>query len=240
MTTPSFPTTSAAKRRRVPWDGPATASDKWLVAAILCVVALGLGLSPAKPFLTAHHPVLLEFLTGDLVIIGAAAAFARVGEAPLWLVIAAGAVGMVKFDALAWWAGRRWGEGVIAMLTTPRQAAVWTPRLQGARPAVMGLAVALAVLPGVPSVIVFAVAGWSRMRLSVFLVLDLVGALALTALTAGLGYGLGQPAVDVVLLVDDYASAVSVGLIAIALLTPLLKKLLRRNRSATHTQGETP
>lgn len=91
----------------MPWAGRATAGDKALVTAILLVVAMGFALTPAQPFLIAHHPVLLEFLTGDLVVIGAAAAFARIGEAPFWLVVVAGAVGMVKFDALAWWAGRR-------------------------------------------------------------------------------------------------------------------------------------
>lgn len=212
----------------MPWAGRATAGDKTLVTAILLVVAMGFALTPAQPFLIAHHPVLLEFLTGDLVVIGAAAAFARIGEAPFWLVVVAGAVGMVKFDALAWWAGRRWGTGVIAMLTTPRQSAVWTPRLQGARPWVMGLAVVLAVLPGVPSAMVFAVAGWSRMRLAVFLLLDLAGALALTGVVAGLGFGLGQRAVDLVLMVDDYASLVSVALIALALLAPLLRRLVKR------------
>lgn len=114
------------------------------------------------------------------------------------------------------------------MLTTPRQSAVWTPRLQGARPWVMGLAVVLAVLPGVPSAMVFAVAGWSRMRLAVFLLLDLAGALALTGVVAGLGFGLGQRAVDLVLMVDDYASLVSVALIALALLAPLLRRLVKR------------
>ncbi len=65
---------------------------------------------PLKPFLLASHPVLLAFLTGDRTATGAAAAFARIGEAPLWLVVA-GAVGMVKLDRLTWWTGRQWGSG---------------------------------------------------------------------------------------------------------------------------------
>ena len=109
---------SARFRRYVPWQGPATRVDVALMGAILGVVALGLVIRPFKPFLVADHPVLLEFLTGDLLAIGAAAAFARIGEAPLWLVVVAGAVGMVKFDWLAWWAGRQWGAGIVRIFTT--------------------------------------------------------------------------------------------------------------------------
>ena len=92
------------------------------MGAILGVVALGLLLRPLKPFLLASHPVALEFLTGDLTAIEAAAAFARIGEAPLWLVVVAGAAGMVKFDWLTWWAGRQWGGGIIRLFTTSERA----------------------------------------------------------------------------------------------------------------------
>lgn len=47
-------------------------------------------------------------------------------------------------------------------------------------------------------------------------------------MVAGLGFGLGQRAVDLVLTVDDYASLVSVALIALVLLAPLLRKLVKR------------
>src|SRR5215207_527634 len=116
------PRGSAAWRRYVPWQRPATGVDKALMGAILAVVAVGLVLRPLKPFLLASHPVLLEFLTGDLTAIGAAAAFARIGEAPLWLVVLAGVVGMMKLDWLTWWAGRQWGRGIIRMFTTSERA----------------------------------------------------------------------------------------------------------------------
>ena len=80
-------------RRYVPWPGPATRRDMALMGAILGVVGLGLVIRPLKPFLVAEHPVLLEFVSGDLLAIGAGAAFARVGEAPLWLVVVAGPSG---------------------------------------------------------------------------------------------------------------------------------------------------
>ena len=68
------------------------------------------------------------------------------------------------------------------------------------------------------------------MRLGTFLLLDLAGALLMTGLVAGLGYGLGQRAVDLVLLVDRYASLVSLTMIAVAAVVPLVKRRLRRVR----------
>lgn len=219
---------SARFRRWVPWQGPATRVDLALIGAILAVVGLGLALRPLKPFLLAEHPVLLGFVTGDLVAIGAGAAFARIGEAPLWLVVVAGAIGMVKFDWLTWWAGRQWGAGFIRMFTASDAAQRYAARATEWNPWILRLAVVLAVLPGVPTPVVYAAAGWARMRLVTFLLLDLVGAALMTALVAGLGYHLGQRAVDVVLLIDRYASVVSLTLITVALLVPVLKRRITR------------
>jgi membrane protein DedA with SNARE-associated domain len=214
----------------VPWQGRPTRVDLALMGAILGVVAIGLALRPLKPFLIASHPVALEFATGDLVAVGAAAAFARLGEAPLWLVILAGAVGMVKFDWLTWWTGRQWGEGIIRMFTTSERVLRFAARATELKPWILRVAVLLAVLPGVPTAVVYAMAGWARMRLTVFLLLDLAGALLITGLVAALGYWSGQRAVDIVLLVDKYASVVSISMIGLALLFPLVKRLIRPRR----------
>jgi membrane protein DedA with SNARE-associated domain len=215
---------SQAWRRFVPWEGPASRVDLALMGAILGVVALGLLLRPLKPFLLAEHPAALEFLTGDLTAVGAAAAFARIGELPLWLVVVAGAAGMVKFDWLTWWAGRQWGGGIVRMFTTSERAQRFAGRAAELNPWILRAAVVLAVFPGVPTAVVYAMAGWAGMRLTTFLLLDLAGALLMTGLVAGLGYGLGRQAVDVVLTVDRYASLVSLGTIAVALAIPLIKR----------------
>jgi membrane protein DedA with SNARE-associated domain len=211
----------------VPWQGRPTRVDLALMGAILGVVALGLALRPLKPFLIASHPVALEFLTGDLVAIGAAAAFARLGEAPLWLVVVAGAVGMVKFDWLTWWTGRQWGEGIIRMFTTSDRVLRFAARATDLKPWILGLAVLFAVLPGFPTAVIYAMAGWAGMRLLTFLLLDLTGALLMTALIAALGYWSGQQTVDLVLLIDKYATAASLTMILLALVFPLVKRRLR-------------
>lgn len=222
------PASTTGWRRFVPWEGPVRRTDLALMGAILGVVAIGLALRPVKPFLLALHPLLLEFLTGDLTAVGAAAAFARIGEAPLWLVVVAGATGMVKFDWLTWWTGRRWGLGIIKMFTTSDRAVRFAQRATELNPWTLRIAVVLALLPGVPTAVVYAMAGWAGMRLLTFLALDLAGAALMTGLVAALGYRAGQRAVDLVLLIDKYASVVSLTLIAGAALLPLLKRLLRR------------
>ncbi|WP_158563923.1 DedA family protein [Jiangella anatolica] len=198
------------------------------MAAFVAVLVFGLAVRPIKPFLLASHPVMLEVLTGDLLAIGAGAAFARIGEAPLWLVVIAGAVGMAKFDWLTWWAGRQWGEGIIQMFTTRERARRYVERSTKLNPWIVRIAVVVAVLPGVPTPIVYAIAGMAGMRLITFLALDLVSVLVVTGLVAGLGYQLGQNAIDVVLLVDRYASLVSLTLIGATFLLPLLRARLRR------------
>ena len=218
-------------RRLVPWQGRPTRTDAALMGAILAVVAIGVAVRPLKPFLIAEHPVALEIVTGDLTAIGAAAAFARIDQAPLWLVVVAGAVGMVKFDWLTWWTGRRWGEGIIRMFTTSPRALRWAGRARELDPWILRVAVVLAMLPGVPTAVVYAMAGWAGMRLVTFLLLDLVGALVMAGLVAWLGYGLGQSAVDVVLMVDRYASLVAVITIVSAATLPLLRRIGRRLRS---------
>ena len=227
--TPDRPQTTTAWRRYVPWQGSASRTDMALMGAILGVVALGLVLRPLKPFLLASHPVTLEFLTGDLTAIGAAAAFARIGEAPLWLVVVAGAAGMVKFDWLTWWTGRQWGAGIIKMFTTSERAQRFAGRAAELNPKILRATVVLAVMPGVPTAVIYAMAGWARMRLATFLLLDLAGALSMTGLVAGVGYGLGQHAVDLVLLIDRFASVVSLTLIVVAAVIPLVKRRIRRN-----------
>ena len=222
-----------------PWKGAATRTDLVLTGAFLAVVGLGVAVRPVKPFLLASHPVALELVSGDLLSIGAAAAFARIGEVPVWLVLLAGGIGMAKFDWLVWWAGRRWGEGMIRMVAAPDQAARWADRTEQLRPWVLRVAVVAAVLPGVPAPIVYAAAGIAGMRLLTFLALDLAGTLAMTGLVTALGYRWGQGAVDLVLVIDRYASLVSLTLIGAALLLTWLRARARR-RLARRDGSNTP
>jgi membrane-associated protein len=188
-----------------PWDSPMARADKVLIGATAAVIVIGLASFPLRPFLLASHPVLLSLATGSLSAIGAGAAFARIGEATLWMVIGAGVIGMIKFDWLFWWAGRRWGAKGVRFFIPSERAQRFVTRVRSWPTWIMPLLVVAAALPGVPSLLVHLLAGLAGMRLLTFLLANAVGAALVAGLVAGLGYGLGQYAVDVVLTIDRYA-----------------------------------
>jgi membrane-associated protein len=202
-------------RDAMPWEHPMSRGDKFLVFATLGVIVLMAATLPVRPFLLASHPTLLSAVTGSLSAIGAGAAFARVGDGALWLVIAAGVFGMIKFDWLFWLAGRRWGGKIIELWAPGDVAQRFVARIRSWPSWAMPLVVIAAALPGIPAPAVFAVAGLGGMRLAAFLVYDAIGAALIAGLVAGLGYGAGQHAVDVVLAIDRYALWITLGLVVV-------------------------
>lgn len=188
-----------------PWEGKAKRGDKLLLGSIFGIMAVMMALLPLRPLLIANHPILLEFVTGSLSAIGAGAAFARIGEAPLWLVIFAGVFGMMKFDWLFWLTGKRWGNKIVQLFAPGERAQKLVKRAEGFNPWALRLLVMAGSFPGIPAAVVYAFAGVNKMRVGTFLVFNVLGSAIMTGLLAGLGFGLGQRAVDIVLLVDKYA-----------------------------------
>ena len=204
-----------AWRDAMPWDHPMSRGDKVLVFSTLGVVLLMVASMPVRPFLLASHPIVLSAITGSLSAIGAGAAFARVGEGELWLVIAAGVFGMIKFDWLFWLAGRRWGAKVAELFAPGDFAKRFVSRIRSWSAWAMPLAVVAAALPGIPAPAVFAVAGLGGMRLVPFLIFDAMGAALIAGLVASLGYGVGQHGVDAVLMIDEYALWITLALVVV-------------------------
>ncbi|MFD5826264.1 DedA family protein [Lentzea sp. NPDC060358] len=188
-----------------PWGSPMERADKVLIGVLTASIVLSLVSLPLRPFLLGTHPIATAAATGSSSAIGAGAAFARLGQGELWWVVAAGIIGKVKFDWLYWWAGRRWGQKSVGFFVPTDSARRLVPRLRS-WPAwgKFGLVVGASV-PGVPAILAFLLAGLAGMSLPAFLLADVIGAGLMTGLVAGLGYGLGQDAVDVVLLIDRYA-----------------------------------
>ncbi len=112
-------------------------------------------------------------------------------------------------------AGRRWGAKIIELWAPGELAQRFVGRIRSWPRWAMPLVVAAAALPGVPAPAVFAVAGLGGMGLIRFLLFDAIGAAVIAGLVAGLGYGVGRHAVDVVLLIDRYALWITLGLVAV-------------------------
>ena len=203
---------------RVPWAGKPQRADILCWAGIMLSGIFYWAMLPFRAPLLGTHPVLLELLNGSTEAIIAAAAFARVGHGTLLVVLLAAIPGLMKFDPLFWWAGRLWGERVIALLSGRRnRGAKYMGRVDRWGRKFTWPAVVIALFLPIPSAIIYVIAGWAGMRLLTFIVLDIIGSLLWAGLLAGLGYELGHHAVVVAQTVSHYGLWISLALIAVIL-----------------------
>jgi membrane-associated protein len=178
-----------------------------------------LSLLPFRASLVGTHPVLSELLNGSTEAIVSAAAFARVGRGSLAVVILVAIPGLMMFDLLYWWAGRLWGEKIILLFSGRRKhGARFMARVdRWGRWFTWPAVVAAPFLP-VPTAIIYAVAGWAGMSVVTFLLLDLLGSLLWAGMLAGLGYSLGQHAVNVAETVSRYGLWVTIGIVILVVI----------------------
>jgi membrane protein DedA with SNARE-associated domain len=186
-------------------------------------------LLPFRASLVGTHPVVLELLEGTMEAIVSAAAFARVGHGSLVVVILAAIPGLMNFDLLYWWAGRLWGERIILLFSGRRKhGSKFMARVdRWGRWFTWPAVVAAPFLP-VPTAIIYAVAGWAGMRVSTFLLLDLLGSLLWAGMLAGLGYALGQHAVTVAEEVSRYGLWVTIGIVILVVMGQIRASRMRR------------
>jgi membrane-associated protein len=206
---------------RLPWHGKPRAAD------IVCWVAIVLSglfywvLLPLRVSLVGTEPVVAELLNGSTESIISAAAFAKEGDGTLAVVVLAAIPGLMKFDALYWWAGRLWGERFIMALPGSRRVAKHMARVQQAGRKVTWPAVVASSFLPIPRAIISVIAGWAGMRLLTFLILDLIGVVLWAALLAGLGYALGHHAVVAAKTISHYSWWFTIGIVALSVLFAL-------------------
>jgi membrane-associated protein len=198
----------------VPWEGRPERTDIVLFALILGSSLYALLLLPATPSLVGTHPVLLELVRGSATAMVTMGALARTGHASLFVAVVAAIPGLMMFDWVFWWAGRRWGKRILdVFLGNHPKAAQRTARLERLIHRFGWLALVIAYFQPVPNVLIYAAAGWTRMRLVTFLVLDLIGTLLWIGLCVGLGYAIGQRAVDIAHAISHYALWATIALV---------------------------
>jgi membrane-associated protein len=201
---------------RVPWAGRPRRVD------ILCwlgITVSGIYYWATLPFrapLLGTHPVLLEVINGSTEAVIAAAAFARVGHGTLVVVLLAAIPGLMKFDLLYWWAGRLWGERIIALLSGRRnRGAKYMGRVKRWGRKFTWPAVVVSQFLPIPNAIIYVIAGWAGMGLVTFLILDLIGSLLWAGMLVGLGYALGHHAVVVAETISHYGLWISIAIIVL-------------------------
>jgi membrane protein DedA with SNARE-associated domain len=202
------------RAQNLPWEGRPERADLIIIAGITASGLYALILLPLVPSLVGSHPLLLEMIRGSTTSIVTMGALARTGHADLVVALVASIPALIAFDWAYWWAGRRWGQRALTMLGGAHPKGLRRAERVRRLMARFGpIAVILAYVLPVPTVLVDAAAGWARMRLVVFLICDAIGALLWTALLVGLGYGVGQPAVDIVHKVSHYSLYLTIALI---------------------------
>jgi membrane-associated protein len=217
---------------RLPWNGKPRAVD---VICWLGIVLSGVyywALLPLRVSLVGTHPVVAELMNGGTESIISAAAFARTGHGTLVVVLLAAIPGLVKFDALYWWAGRLWGERFIMAMPGSRRVARHMARIQQTGRKFTWPAIVISAFLPIPRAIILVIAGWAGMRLVTFLILDIIGALLWTGLLAGLGYSLGHHAVVAAQTVSHYSWWFTIAIVA---LTVLLMVRSQRQPTAVPT-----
>jgi len=136
----------------------------------------------------AHHDVVLEALSSSAVSIVTGGALARVGRAPLLLVVLAPLCGIALADVHLWWAGRRWGNRIVSSYRrrSPRSGRwIDTADRWVGRHGVLALAAAY-FLP-VPNALLYLSCGTAGMPLLIFVIGDAIGTLLWTGLLVALG-----------------------------------------------------
>ena len=198
---------------RIPWAGKPRRADILCWAGIMLSGIYLWATLPLRTHLVGTHPVFSELIAGGTESIISAAAFARVGHGTLVVVLLAAIPGLMKFDPIFWWAGRLWGERIIALFGGKRnRGARYMGRVERWGRKFTWPAVVLANLLPIPSPIIYVIAGWAGMRLLTFVILDIMGTLLWAGLLAGLGYALGHHAVVVAQAISHYGLWVSIGL----------------------------
>jgi membrane-associated protein len=203
---------------RIPWAGRPRRADIVCWAGIVLSGIYYWALLPFVAPLIGTHPVLLEVLNGNTAAIISAAAFVRVGHGSLVVVLLASIPGLMKFDFFYWWAGRLWGERIIALLSGRRnRGGRYMGRVQRWGRKFTWPAVVVAPFLPIPTAIIYVVVGWAGMRLITFLILDAIGTLLWAGMLAGLGYELGHRAVVVAQTISHYGLWISIGLVVVIL-----------------------
>jgi membrane protein DedA with SNARE-associated domain len=216
------------------WEGRGERADHVLLAGLAFSGIYALALLPAVPALVGSHPLLLELLRGSMASMIAMGGLARIGEASLIVAVLAGVPAYMAFDWLYWWAGHRWGPRAMDyFLGHPEKAERRRARLHRATERFGAAAVALAPFLPVPTALIYAAAGLGGMRLRIFLLLDLIGSLLWAATMVGLGYALGQEAVDVARAITRYALWLTIAMVVVIIAVQVRQS--RRSRPGLDT-----
>lgn len=207
----------------MPWKHKPTRADKWCMGWILFMGVFGLAMLPLRGWLLGLNPPLLVALTGSRSGTAALGALASQHLADhWWIYLLLGSVMSIKFDWVFWWAGKLWGRGMIEIWAgksertqrTYERAERWAVKL-----GTLGMFVAYVPIPLPLMQVIFVLAGASGMSWKRFMVLDFLASTVWLGLYFGLGWWIGEPAVQLLKVYAKYANYVAIALVAFVVFT---------------------
>jgi membrane-associated protein len=200
----------------LPWQGKPRRVDILCWGAITLSGIYYLCLLPFRASLVGTHPLVSVVLNGSTEAIVSAAAFASKGHGSLAALLILGIIGTMKFDIIYWWAGRLWGERVIQIFSgRGKRSQKFVARVNRSGRWLTWPAVVLSPFLPIPNALIYAAAGWTGMSWVTFLILDAIGSLAWVGMLAGLGYALGQSAIDVAQEISKYGLWVTIAIVVL-------------------------
>jgi membrane-associated protein len=200
----------------LPWQGKPRRVDILCWGAITLSGIYYLCLLPFRASLVGTHPLVSVVLNGSTEAIVSAAAFASKGHGSLAVLLILGTIGTMKFDIIYWWAGRLWGERVIQLFSgRGKRSQKFVARVNRSGRWLTWPAVVLSPFLPIPNALVYAAAGWTGMSWVTFLILDAIGSLGFVGLLAGLGWALGQSAIDVAQEISKYGLWVTIAIVVL-------------------------
>lgn len=207
---------AAASEFHLPWVGPGHRADKIILFLIAFSGIFRLATMPLVPVMIADHTVWLALIRGSATAVVTLGAQVRTGEEHLIVALLAGLPGLMIFDPVFWWAGRRWGEGAFTMLLgRTRNPQKQMDRLHRLTAKYGWFAVLIGYIGPIPVFLIAAAVGFGGMKLRTYVILDIIAALLWLGLLVGLGYAIGQSAIDTVEAIARYALWITVGLIVV-------------------------
>lgn len=214
---PEAPTKEWWQEEGMPWKNKPGRADYWCMGWIVFMGLFGLAMLPLRAWLLGLNPQLLVALTGSRSGTAAMGALASQGLANWWVpAMLAGTIMSIKFDWVFWWAGKLWGRGMIEVWAGRSKRAAknyaraerWAEKMGW-----LGMFIAYIPIPLPLMQVIFVLAGASRMSLRRFLLLDFLASTVWLLFYFGLGWVIGEPAVQLLKEYAKYANYVAIALI---------------------------
>jgi len=205
----------------MPWRHKPGKPDLACMVWIGVIGLWGIAMLPLRTWLMGLNVPLLVSLTGSRAAIAGLGSLVRVGDyVAWWWPMLAGLAMSVKFDWVYWWAGKLWGRGMIEVWAGQSERAARTyarAERWALRWGALGIFIAYVPIPLPLMAVVFVLAGASGMTVRRFMVLDIISSALWQTFYFLLGFGVGEPAVQVLKVYARYANYVAGALVVVVL-----------------------